>query len=277
LRTRLVPLPRLVQLAAILLAIVTLARPVRRTEVAVATEGIDVLLCLDVSSSMNETDLDPARTRLDVAREAALRFVSERPGDRIGLVCFARYPDLRCPLTLDHGALARIVSAVATVPADSPEDATGIGAATALAARVLQGKHARSKVAIVLTDGEENVATPQTPAEIAPLHAAQLCHELGVRVYAIAAGLDAAVPPRRAPTDPGQVRRMAARTGGAFFEARDARSLEEVYARIDALEAAPIAGSRTETEERFAPFLAIAIALFLSGRLLEATVLGVAP
>ena len=110
------------------------------------------------------------------------------PDDRIGLVCFARYPDLKCPLTLDHRALGEILDEVTTVESDGPEDATGIGTAVARAAQVLQRGIGESRVVILLTDGEENVATTRTPDEIAPLYAAQLCVELGVKVYAIAAG-----------------------------------------------------------------------------------------
>jgi Ca-activated chloride channel family protein len=277
-RTRLVHLPRVLQVAGILTGIVALARPVHRAEVPVATEGIEILLCLDTSSSMSARDLDPARTRLDVAKDAAARFIAERSGDRIGLMCFARYPDLRCPPTLDHAALASILSEVAMVPRNHPEDATGIGTAVALAAKVLRAKESRSKVVIVLTDGEENVATAQTPNEIAPLHAAQLCKELGVRVYAIAVGQKGgAAPDGRLSVDTGQVLRMAERCDGALFEAADAAALADVYERIDRLETSGIAETRIEAEDRFLPFLAVAVALFLAGRVLGSTVLEVLP
>src|SRR5262249_8723088 len=153
------------------------ARPVERTQIPHQHPGIDILLCLDLSSSMAATDLDPQQDRLQVAKAAARRFVDARASDRIGLLCFARYPDLRCPLTLDHAALQQVVERVAMMPNDSPEDATGIGTALCRAAAVLRASQARAKVVILLTDGEENVATVQTPDEIAPLHAAQLCQQ----------------------------------------------------------------------------------------------------
>ena len=82
-----------------------LARPMQRVQMPLETEGIDILLCLDISSSMTANDLDPQLTRLDLAKAAAVEFINGRPNDRIGLIRFARYPDLLCPPTLDHGAL----------------------------------------------------------------------------------------------------------------------------------------------------------------------------
>jgi len=122
---------------------------------------------------------------------------------------------------------------------------------------------------ILLTDGEENVATVGAKDEIAPAHAAQLCAALGVKVYAVAVGAGGA------PSD--TLRDLARRTGGHFYEARDASGVAAVYDRIDALEKTAYAEPRREIEDRFLPFLAAAVALVLVGRLLEATVLGVQP
>jgi Ca-activated chloride channel family protein len=277
-RVRLAWLPRALQVLALVAAVVALARPVRRDPLPRATEGIDILICLDTSSSMTATDMDARRTRLDVAKDAAARFVAGRRDDRIGLLGFARYPDVRCPLTLDHHALAKILSGVAPVANDGPEDATGIGTAVARAAQVLRGGAAKSKVVILFTDGEENVATAQKPEEIAPLHAAQLCKEMGVRVYAVSAGLGAR---NRAgewmDLDTRQVRRLAERTGGRFFEARDAGAVAAVYAEIDALEKAALPEPRWRVEDRFLAFLVAAVALWLTGRVLERTALEVLP
>jgi Ca-activated chloride channel family protein len=241
----------------------------------VPTEGVDVMLCLDTSSSMTAADLVAGRTRLEVAREAAARFVERRESDRVGLVAFARYPELRCPPTLDHDALAAILLETAPVPGDGPEDATGIGAAVARGAQVLSGGKARSRVLILLTDGEENVATVGAPGEIAPAHAAQLCERLKVRVYAIVVG--GAAGTSSPPEGGGEVERLARRTGGAFHEARDAGALDAVYARIDALERSPVAASVVRLEDRHLPFLLAAIALLVAARLLSATALRVSP
>jgi Ca-activated chloride channel family protein len=278
LRQRVVWLPAAFQALALVLAVVALARPVRRDRLPIETEGIDILLCLDVSSSMAARDMDPERSRLDLARETAAQFVAARPDDRIGLIPFARYPDVLCPLTLDHAAVARLLAGLERVEPDGPEDATGIGTAVARAAQVLRGSRAKSKVVILLTDGEENVATAETPEEIGPLVAARLCEDAGVRVYTIAAGIGRRDPAGRlVPLDTAAVRRLATRTGGAFYEARDAGALAAVYAAIDRLEKVQLPEPRWRIEERFLPFLAAALALLAAGALLEGTVLRVLP
>ena len=271
-------LPRVLQTAGLLLVVVALARPAGRDPLPLTTEGIDILLCLDISSSMRATDMDAGRTRLEVAKSSASAFVSARPDDRIGLVCFARYPDLRCPPTLDHRALQEFLGSVELVDGDGPEDATGIGTAVARASHVLRSSAAKSKVVILLTDGEENVATEDTPGEIAPVHAAQLCKELDVRVYTIAAGVG-----RRSPTgglvplDTRQVERVASKTGGRFFAARDAAAVEGVYAAIDRLEKVTFDEPRFRIVDRFLPFLLAAVTILLGARVLQSTKLEVLP
>ena len=277
-RTRLVSLPTALQVLGLALVVVALARPIQRAPLPLRREGIDILLALDASSSMAARDLDPSRNRLDVAKDAAARFIAARKHDRLGLVRFARFPDLRCPLTLDHGALGNLLSEVRMVEPDGPEDATGIGTAVALAAKVLRKSPAKSKVVILLTDGDENVATAQTPEEIAPIHAAQLCKELGVRVYSIVVGTPgAAAPDGRLSVDTSQVREMAEKCDGAFFSAPDAASLARVYADIDRLEKVPLEEQRFRIEERFLRFLGAALAFLLGGRLLRSTVFEVLP
>lgn len=277
-RVRLLPLPAVLEALGLLLLVLALARPAHPGEVPVEVPGIDILLCLDTSSSMTATDMDPERTRLEVAREAAADFVRARPSDRIGLLVFARYPDLLCPLTRDHRALAEILDQVRPVAGDGPEDATGLGAAVAEAARVLPRDGPRSSVVVLLTDGEENVALTGAGGEVAPVHAAQLCERLGVRVYAIVAGVG-----RRDASgafvkqDTRAVEDLAARTGGAFLEARDAGALARMYARIDELERAPAPGFRRVHEDRFLAFLLAGLILVLLGRLLGATALDVLP
>ncbi len=277
-RTRTAWVPLGLQVVGLLLAVIALARPVYQRLLPPETEGIDIILCLDVSSSMEARDLDPQRTRLDLARDAAARFAAERPHDRIGLLTFARYPDVRCPLTLDHGALADVLASVTTVENEGPEDATGIGTAVARAAQILGAAAGTSPVVVLLTDGEENVASRHTPGEIAPLHAAQLCAEFGVRVYTIAAGIGRPVVAGGwEPIDTRQVRRLAERTGGVFFEARDAGAVSAVYERIAALETAPVGEVRYQVEERFAPFLLAALVVVLFAGVLGATVWGILP
>ncbi len=269
LRSRLAVAPRVLEVGALVLAIVALARPTERVALPAVTDGIDIALCIDASSSMAARDLDPSKSRLEVAKDAAARFVAGRADDRIGLIRFARFPDVVCPLTQDHAALDGLLAGIERVDADGPEDATGIGNALARAAQLLRAGTAKSKVAVLLTDGEENVATDQTPDEIGPVRAARACRELGVRAYVIAAG--------GGNVDTTQVERAAAATGGRLFAARDAAALAATWAEISALERAPFQEPRFRIEERFLPFLLAAIALLLTGRFLEPTALEVLP
>lgn len=270
-RARAARAPRALELLALLAAIVALARPVRREQEPLEAQGIDILLCLDVSSSMEARDLDPARTRLEVAREAAQRFLAARPADRVGLIAFARYADVVSPLTLGHEALASLLAEVRMVEPEGPEDLTGIGNAVARAATVLERGGARSAVVILFTDGEENVATGDDPRAIAPARAAELCSERGVRVYSIVAGVGKPAPGGGwQPLDTRAVEALARATGGAFFEVRDAQALAGVYATIDGLETTAFSEPRTRQVDAFLPLVVLALAAFVAARLLEA-------
>jgi Ca-activated chloride channel family protein len=263
-RTQLAGLPTALALVAAASLAVAAARPGVRVASAAATEGIDVVLALDVSSSMTATDMEAGRTRLEVAKEAAARFVARRPHDRVGLVAFARWPDLRCPPTLDHDALLAILEGVRPVEGDGPEDATGIGAAVARGAQALAESPSPARVLVLLTDGGETVADEGGPDAIAPEHAAQLAERLRVRTYVVVAGtgrLRGAAAPL--PPDVSRVARLAARTGGALLPAPDAAAMERVYATIDALETTTFEEPAEETAERALPFLAVAGALLV--------------
>jgi len=260
-RQRWCRLPLLLEALVLACAAAALARPVERLPLPPEREGIDVLLCVDASSSMAADDLGGGRSRHDLAAAAAAEFVRRRRDDRVGCVRFARYADLVCPPTLDHEAAALLLQQIRLVAADSPEDATAIGAAVALAATVLARSPARGKVVVVLTDGEENVATQQTPQEIAPLHAAQLCARLGVRVHSVVVGQGTRKDGRFVPLDTTAVRQLAATTGGRFFAARDGTALQQVYREIDALEKVAFAEPRVLVVEWFALPAALAVLL----------------
>ena len=278
LRQRLRGLPLLLQLIGMLAVVFALARPIQRTPLARTTAGIDVLLCLDISSSMAAQDLDPSRTRLDVAKEAAARFVAERREDRIGLLRFARYPDLVCPLTLDHRALQSFLGELEQVEADGDEDLTGVGTAIARASQLLGDSPAKSKVVILLTDGVETVATADAPDEIDPLEAAQLCAHLGVRTHVIAAGRGVqAADGRWVDLDTSRLQRLAQTTRGQFFEVQDARALSQVYAAIDGLEKAELDEPRFEEHECFLWPLLIALVLIPLAGLLRRSIWGSYP
>lgn len=272
LRQRLRLLPRVLQTLGALALVLALAWPQERTPLPLQREGLDVLLCIDVSSSMGADDLERGRSRLEVTKRAAREFVDQRPEDRIGLATFARYPDLVCPPTVDHGSLRAMLAAVEQVDADGDEDATGLGMAIARCAVALRGSTASSRIVVLLTDGEENVARADLPEEITPAEAASLCQELGVRVYTIAAGIGRPGPGGQwIELDTGPVRRVAERTGGAFFAARDAGAVARVYAMIDGLERSAFAEPRFEYADRFAAFLGLGLALWALARLAAAT------
>lgn len=270
-RQRLRFLPRALQVLGVLGLVLALARPIQRVRQPLEAEGIDVMLCLDLSSSMAATDLAAERSRLDVARAAAAAFVAGRPQDRIGLIGFARYADVVCPPTLDHRALRRILDGLERVAAEGPEDATAIGVAVARAASILRASSSPARVIVLLTDGEENVASAVTAGGIAPAQAAALCREWQVRVYGIAAG-------RGGPeADPSDMIRLAEDSGGAWFTARDAAALDAIYAAIDELERTRFRELRFRETERFLPILGAALLLLVLGRMLAAGPLEVLP
>lgn len=242
-RVRAAAVPAVLRYIALSAMIIAVARPVSREPLPLRPKGTDIMLVLDLSSSMRATDLDPARNRLECAKAAASRFIEGRPADRIGIVGFARFADLVAPPTLDHRALLAALRQMPMVEADGPEDATGIGAAVMLGARTLFESGAQSKTVVLLTDGEENVASAEAPGEIAPVHAAQFAAGADVRVHTISVGIGNPGPNEKfVPIDATEVRRLAERTKGRHFTATDASAVDRVFAEIDRLE-------RTEFDE----------------------------
>jgi len=265
-RARLIALPVALQALSLGSAFVALGQPVHRVELPAVRTGLDVVLCLDVSSSMAARDA-AGTDRLTAARGAAATFVAARADDRIGLIAFARYPDLVCPPTLDHLALERMLGALQHVAADGPEDATGIGTAVARAVQVLTDSPSAERVVILVTDGEENVAAASSPDEIGPLQAAQLAVANGVRVHSLAVGGGEA----GAEVDTGQIEELATRTGGRFFRVADAAAMVTVYREIDRLERTPFVEPRFRFEPRHAPFVGLALLLAALATLLRRT------
>jgi len=237
-----------------------LARPVEKVALPPQHEGVEIMLVIDRSSSMEARDLDPQRSRLRVAVDSAASFVEARTADRIGLISFARYPDLLTPTSLDHAAVQELLQGVELVKADGPEDLTGIGAAVARAAQVLKAREAQSKIIVLLTDGQENVATPAEPGSLLPLEAAVLCRSWGVRVFPIAVAAE----------DPTALTELAQATGGRAFAAGDAGALQAVFATLDTLAKSPLAEPRFELRERFLVFVLLGLLLIMSARALRA-------
>ncbi|HHI81112.1 MAG TPA: VWA domain-containing protein [Planctomycetes bacterium] len=274
LRQRLLPLLDLLEVLAVLCLVLAIARPFVLREVPERYRGVDILLCMDNSSSMNARDMDPQKTRLQLAKEAARQFAAARRNDRIGLLRFARYPDLLCPPTLDHFALGAWIEGMEVVPPDGDEDLTGIGAALAKAALVLSPRRPKSdppapsdrqdgeaaRVVILLTDGRETVATLGGPGEIQPREAARLCRQFGIRIYTIALGRRReGEGHRRKPYDRATLQALARIGGGASFEAGDAGGLARIYARIDQLETRERDKPLLERVEQFRFFLLAAL------------------
>ena len=227
-------------MAALALFVVAFARPRAGTEYKeVTSEGIDIMMALDVSSSMQAEDFKP-HNRLYVAKEEIKKFISRRINDRIGLVVFARYSYTQCPLTSDYGVLLNFVD---QVNFGLVEDGTAIGMAIANGVNRLRESDAKSKIMILLTDGDNNAG------EIDPLTAANLAAALDIKIYTIGAGKPGnAMYPYQDPIfgkryvyqptriDEETLKEIAQRTSGKYFRARSGEELEEIYTLIDDLE-----------------------------------------
>ncbi len=255
------------------LLIVALARPqVSHASTKVTASGVDMMLALDVSGSMQALDLrlDGARAdRLKVVKSVVTKFIDARPNDRMGIVAFAGRPYLVSPLTLDHDWLQKNLDRISI---GSVEDGTAIGSALAASVNRLRKSDAKSKVVVLLTDGVNNAGS------VSPSMAAQAAAAEGIRVYTIAVGAEGRAPipvvddagRRRivmgeVEVDEQTLRGIARTTGGAFFRATDTDSLQAIYARIDALEKTTRSVNHFERrEERFAwaalPGLALVLA-----------------
>ncbi len=262
-------LPGLLRGLAVAALIVALARP--QTGVAteeVEAEGIAIALVMDISSSMLALDMQPL-DRLEVAKRTVLEFVREREYDRIALIAFAGEALTQVPLTIDYGILERSIN---NLRVDLLEDGTAIGTALATAANRLRRAPGSSKVAILLTDGENN------RGEVDPITAARAAAAFGIKTYTVGVGSEGVAP---VPIGPGPLgteyanmrvhldedllRRIAAITGGQYFRATNARALEDIYQQIDRLERTPVNVRRyIEFNEHFRPFVMLAVLLVLA-------------
>jgi len=235
----------LLPLLAAALMIVGLARPQRghsRTEVT--ANGIDIVLALDVSGSMQALDflVDGHRVnRIEVVKSVVAKFIEERSNDRIGLIAFAAAPYLVSPLTLDHDWLQQNLERIGTAVGN--DDGTAIGSAIAASVNRLRASTAKSKVVILLTDGMNNTG------KIAPIAAAEAAQAMGVKIYTIGVGVRgmAPIPVRdeggnmrlimdKVDVDEGTLQAVASKTGGSFYRATDTDSLEKIYEQINQLE-----------------------------------------
>ncbi len=254
---RLRDLPMVLRLGAVVLVGVALARP-QSTQVTedLELEGIDIVIALDMSGSMQETDLVP--NRLEAAKAVIADFVRRRPSDRIGLVIFGRDAFTDIPLTLDHGTFQRMLGELQIGIIDGR--ATAIGNGIGVALNRLRKSDAKSKVIIVLTDGENNAGN------ISPEQAARYAQTLGVKIYTVLAGTsdaEAQVPGRpRQPVNPKLLEGIASMTGGTPYLATDTRALHERFQKIlEELQKSRIHDRGTLYRELYRRFLLAAFAL----------------
>ena len=259
----------LFRLFTIILLIIAFARPQSGTkEEQIITEGIDVIMAMDISSSMLAEDLARHKNRLDVTKEVASKFISERTNDRIGMVVFAAKSYTQCPLTLDYGILLKFLQ---EIHVGMIEDGTAIGMAVANCVNRLRTSKAKSKVVILLTDGRNN------RGELDPVTAAQIAKTMKIRIYTIGAGKhgEALYPiddpflgkryvPMKVDIDEDVLKKIAGTTGGKYFRATDKSSLEKIYQEIGELEKTKIEVKEfTRYSELFVNFLFAALGLLL--------------
>ena len=268
-------LPIVLRLAALTLGILALARPQDRNTVYERfAEGVDIMLVLDTSTSMRAQDFDP--NRFEAAREVASEFIDGRTSDRVGLIVFAAKAYTQAPLTLDYSFLQEML---AEVEVGLIEDGTAIGTALAMAVNRLKETEAKSKVIILLTDGQNN------RGEIDPVTAAEVAEAVDVRTYTIGVGAYGEAPfiidhpfagrqRRMVPVeiDEDMLREVAEKTGGQYFRATNKEALSTIYQQIGELEKTKVEERiYTDFEERYHEFLWPAFALLLLEVLLSTT------
>ncbi|MCL2689739.1 MAG: VWA domain-containing protein [Chitinispirillia bacterium] len=262
--------------------IIALARPqIQHTEVDVTTEGIDIMLILDISESMKALDFKPDN-RLEVAKRCLRDFVKKREHDRIGLVLFGGRAFTRCPLTTDYGVLLQMIEEATFTDFSN---STAIGTAIATAANRLKDSPAKSKVIILLTDGANNAG------DIPPLTAANAAALLGIRIYTIGVGREGMVPfpvemvnPHtgqrftrmqtiESDVDEKELKAIAALTGGMYFRAQDSQTLGEIYDEISKMETTEIKSiTHVSYSEYFYKWLWIGFLILMAEMLMQKTV-----
>lgn len=277
-RNYLVHIPFALRVLTLALLIIVLARPQLTSEWEERdVEGIDIMLATDVSTSMLAMDLEP--NRLEAAKEVAQDFIAGRKDDNIGLTIFAGESFTQCPLTIDHIALANMLSAIDCDIAAKGiiADGTAIGMGIANSVSRLKDSKAVSKVIILLTDGINN------RGEITPEAAADMAKEFGIRIYTIGVGTDKKEAPYPTPygtmnvpveIDEKTLENIAVATGGEYFRATDKESLRQIYSEIDKLERTKLNVQQyQEYEELYQIFALFAVLSLMLELLLRYTIL----
>lgn len=259
------PLPFVLRMAALVMFIIALARPVEIThEQETTTDGIDIVLSMDISGTMLARDFKP--DRLTAAKRLAAEFVSERRGDRIAVVAFAGEAFTQAPLTSDQATVETMLSRLRSGVVD---DGTAIGNGLATAINRLRESGAKSKVIILLTDGVNN------RGQISPLMAAEIARDMGIKVYTIGVGTRGRAPypavdifgnqttvMADVEIDEELLEEIASMTGGKYYRAVDDEALREIYAEINTLEKSKVQVTDYQTyEELFLVWVILGIAL----------------
>ncbi|MFZ4855167.1 MAG: vWA domain-containing protein [Desulfuromonadaceae bacterium] len=269
-----------VRILAIILAVIALARPqLQLRETTVTSRGIDLVLVLDVSTSMLAVDRTASandRSRFQIAKDVTRDFISRRSGDRIGMIVFAARPYPAAPLTLDHQWLDGVLD---QLEIGSIEDGTALGDGLLAAVNRLHASPAANRAIVIITDGRNNVGAVQ------PLVAAQAAHALGIRVHTVGIGGEgvAAFPVENplggvtyrqvtADLDEATLRGIAGTTGGRYYRAADGASLQGVFAEIALLERRPIEEKVSVSyRELYSPVLLTVLTLLVADTLLRTT------
>lgn len=270
-------LPFVLRMVAIAILIVVLARPQSTNSWQnSSTEGIDIMLTMDISGSMLAEDLKP--NRLEAAKDVAASFINGRPNDNIGLVVFSAESFTQCPLTTDHTVLLNLFKDIRSEMIDNNGTAIGLGLANAISR--IKDSQAKSKVIVLLTDGSNNAG------EIAPVTAAQIAKTFGVRIYTIGVGTQGEAPyPHQTafgvqyqniPVDIDEktLTQIAVETGGEYFRATDNKSLKAIYEQIDKLEKTKISVQEfSKKQEDYKNWALLAFAILLIEIILRNTLL----
>ncbi len=281
LRQRLLHLPFVCRLICLAFAIIALARPQTSNNWdSKDIEGIDIMLCMDVSTSMLAEDLKP--NRIEAAKQVAMEFITGRPHDNIGLTLFAGEAYTQCPMTVDHAVLLNLLGGMRVDMAERGllQDGTAIGMGIANAVNRLKDSKAKSKVIILLTDGTNNCG------QISPNTAADIAQSFGIRVYTIGVGSNGMAPyPFRVAgqtvyqnvpveIDTETLAAIASKTGGKLYRATNTEKLHDVYQEIDQLERTKMnVKTYSKQYESFAVFMLVSLVALLLEVLLRNTIL----
>lgn len=262
-------LPLALHLIALTALILAIARPQKSDSWSnQTTEGIDIVLAMDISSSMLAEDLKP--NRLISAKEVATEFITTRPNDNIGLVVFAGESFTQCPLTVNHAELINLINGIES---GMIEDGTAIGSGLATAVNRIKDSKAKSKVIILLTDGSNN------RGQIAPTTAGDIAKSFGIRVYTIGVGSRGTAPyPFQTPygvqyqdvevdIDEESLQEIATNTGGLYYRATDSDKLSSIYKEIDKLEKTKIQVKEFSKKEELYHWCILVLVICLVGEI----------